>query len=236
MRERAGQQTTIFLQRENLRIPGTLGDLRRFRAWVRSDDFPRQGRIDWISGEVTVDTSPEDLNTHNTPRAAIAGELGILVERRLDVGVVCSGRMRVSVPGVDLSCEPDVAVIRFESLESGRVRLVPGATGEAGRFVEIEGPPDIVVECVSDSSETKDREDLLRAYHAARVPEYWLVDAREVEPRLDLYRHAARRYLRSPHRSGFAASGVLGLAVRLVRLPERYGVVRYRLEDRPKGR
>jgi hypothetical protein len=49
---------------------------------------------------------------------AIAGDLRALVETRLDLGVVCADRMRVSVPKADLSCEPDVVAIRFESIES----------------------------------------------------------------------------------------------------------------------
>jgi Uma2 family endonuclease len=197
---RLSRREPIVLHPESLRIPGKLTNLDGFRAWARSDAFPDQGRIDWISGEVLIDVPPEDLNTHNTPKMAIAGDLRALVETRLDLGVVCADRMRVSVPRADLSCEPDAVVIRFESLESGRVRLVPSAAGKVGRYVEIDGPPDIVVECVSDSSETKDQEDLLRAYHTAGVPEYWLVDARGTEPRLVLYRHGARRYQRA-HRT-----------------------------------
>jgi Uma2 family endonuclease len=219
-----------------VRIPGNLTDLARFRAWVRSDAFPDTGRIDWIGGEVSVDTSPEDLNTHNTPKAALGRDLGNLVETRLDLGVVCADRMRVSVPAADLSVEPDVVVVRFATIDSGRVRLVPKATQEEGRYVEIQGPPDIVVECVSDSSQAKDKKKLFAAHHAAGVPEYWLVDARGPGPRLALHRRARARYTEARKRGGFARSEVLGLAVRLVRLPVRSEVVRYRLEDRAAAR
>jgi Uma2 family endonuclease len=228
--------TTIILEPARLRIPGDLTDLDSFRAWVHSEAFPETGRIDWIGGEVSIDMSPEDLNTHNTPKAAIAGDLRDLVEARLDVGVVCADRMRVSFPAADLSVEPDVVVVRFDTIDSKRVRLVPKASLEAERYVEIQGPPDIVVECVSDSSETKDKKKLFAAYHEAGVPEYWLVDARGDEPRLSLYRHARARYREAARdRDGFARSEVLGVAVRLVRLPVRSGVVRYRLEDRVSG-
>jgi Uma2 family endonuclease len=44
--------------------------------------------------------------------------------------------------------------------------------------VEVEGPPDMVLEVVSDSSVAKDTQRLPEAYFAAGVGEFWLVDAR----------------------------------------------------------
>ena len=61
---------------------------------------------------------------------------------------------------------------------AGRVRLVPKASSETADYIEIEGPPDLIVEIVSDSSVCKDTKRLPAAYFAAGVPEFWLVDAR----------------------------------------------------------
>lgn len=221
---------SILLEPEGVRIPGGLSTLGDFRAWSRSEEFPERGRIDWIAGEVVVDMSPEDVNTHGTPKAAIARGLAEVVEDG-ERGVVLVDRTRVSLPSADLSVEPDVVIVLFSSVESRRVRLVPKATGEEGRYVEIEGPPDLVVECVSDSSVSKDRERLLAAYHRAGVTEYWLVDARGTEAVLLLHRYAPAAYEQvSIGSDGCFPSAVLGARVRLVRLPARAGLVRYRLE------
>ncbi len=230
---REAQGTTILFQPDGVRIPAGLPNLAAFRRWARSDDFPEKGRIDWIDGGVEVDMSPEDLNTHGTPKVAIVRDISTLVEGS-DRGVVLTDASRMSATEADLSSEPDVVVVFFASVESGKVRLVPKVSREEGRFVEIEGAADLVVECVSDSSEEKDHRRLKEAYHRAGVREYWLVDARVSPPLLALYRYTRRSYREVSARSdGFRPSAVLGVAVRLVRLPPRAGLVRYRLETRP---
>lgn len=232
--EGSGRTATIVLQPDGVRIPGVLRDLESFRLWARSPEFPEKGRIDWIGGEVEVDMSPENLYSHGTPKAAIARALGALVEDS-NLGVVFVDATRVTAVAADLSSEPDVVVVFFESIDAGRVRHGPAASGAPGQYVEIEGAPDMVVECVSDSSETKDCELLRDRYFRAGIPEYWLVDARGEAPKLTLLRAAAGGYEETPtDADGFATSRRLGLAVRLVRLPPQSGAVRYRLETRPR--
>ena len=70
---------------------------------------------------------------------------------------------------------------RCRSIDDGRVRLIPKASGEPGRYVEVEGGPDLVVEIVSDSSVQNETGRLPAAYFAAGVREYWLIDARGKE-------------------------------------------------------
>jgi Uma2 family endonuclease len=215
-----------------LRIPGSLPTLAAFRAWARSDRFPERGRIDWIGGEVEVDLSPEELNTHGTLKGAISGDLRTLIEPT-DGGVVLIDSTRLSSDRADLSAEPDVLVLLSASLEAGRVRLIPKAGGGAGRYTEVEGGADLVVECVSDSSEEKDFKRLPGRYYRAGVRELWLVDARGagIDFRL-LRRDPADWELTPPDANGFRVSEVLGVAVRLVRIPVRGGLMRYRLETR----
>ncbi len=223
----------ILWQPEGVRVPASLVDLQSFRRWARSNRFPEKCRIDWIDGEMEIDISPEDLNTHGTPKVAISGDIRTLIEPE-GRGVVLSDSSRLSAVPADLSSEPDVIVVLFESVEAGRVRLIRKATAQEGRFVEIEGAADLVVECVSDSSENKDSHRLKEAYHRAGVPEYWLVDARISPPSLAIFRASKKAYREVSARSdGFRPSSVLGVAVRLVRLPIRAGLVRYRLESRP---
>ena len=84
-------------------------------------------------------------------------------------GFFCHGTLKV---------EPDVVFLSHESLRTGRVRLVPKSGAEPGRYIEVEGPPDLIVEVVSDASVTKDTHHLPQAYFRAGVLEYWLADAR----------------------------------------------------------
>lgn len=222
--------TTILIQPDGVTVPTGIPGLRVFRRWVHSPRFPEKGRIDWLAGQVEVDMSPEDLTTHGTPKVAIARDLSNRIEGS-DRGAVFSDSTRLTAKNADLSSEPDVVVVLFESLRAGRVRLVPRAGRPAGRYAEIEGAADLVVECVSDSSTLKDTEKLPRLYHRAGVREYWLVDARGARVAFTLFRRAARKYaVVRPDAGGFRKSAVLGVAVRLVRLPAREGVVRYRLE------
>lgn len=220
---------TILLQPDGIRIPDGLTNLARFRRWVHSPRFPEKGRIDWLAGEVEVDLTAENLDRHGTMKSAFAGDLRGVVETT-DRGIVLVDSSRLSSPTADLSAEPDVLVVFFESIETGRVRLVPAAGDEQG-YVEVEGAADLVVECVSRSSVEKDLTRLPRLYHRAGVREYWVADARGGAPVLTIFEHAPRRYRRvSPDRKGWLASKVLGLRVRLVALPPRAGLVRYRVE------
>ena len=224
--------TVIALLPEGVEIPAGISDLAGFRAWATSDAFPESGRIDWVSGRMEVDMSPEDLNTHGSPKSAIAIQLGNLIQEA-DRGMVFIDRARLSSPEADLSVEPDVLVLLLSTLKAGRARLIPKASGAEGRFIEIEGTADLAVECVSDASTQKDRKRLRDCYHRAGVREYWLVDVRgkTVEFQLLIHREAGYEPSR-PDAEGFANSEVLGRKVRLVRRLQDAGLVFFRLEVR----
>lgn len=226
------QGPTILLDETEVRIPGDLLDLAAFRRWAQSDAFPEKGRIDWIGAQVEVDMSPENLNFHASPKVAITRDLSVWVEMR-DLGAVYTDRTRLISIEADLSAEPDVVVLLFKSIEAGTARLVPGAGGGEGNYVEIEGAADIVVEVVSNSSEHKDWERLFERYFLAGVREYWICDARKGPATLRLHHRGPRGYDVTPQDAdGFTRSEVLGAAVRFVSLPPRLGIVRYRLETR----
>jgi Uma2 family endonuclease len=219
---------------EDIRIPRSLESLEAFREWMYTDAFPEKGRIDWICGEVEIDMSPEEIQFHSAVKSAISRKLGDLVDEG-GRGVVYIDATRITAPEGEVSSEPDIVVVLFDSLAAGRARLVP-RPGERAGSIEIEGAPDLVVECVSDSSVRKDSKLLREAYFRAGIPEYWIVDAREDPPRLDLLVGApgAAAYEPAPAGpDGFFRSPVLERAVKLIRLPEKLGVVRYRLETRP---
>jgi hypothetical protein len=162
---------------DRVEVPLGLTGLADFRRWSASPVFPETGRIDFLAGTIEVDMSPEDIFCHGVLKAEVAAVL----QRRIKVhglGLLLIDSTRVVCAGADLSVEPDVVFVSQASIRDGRVRLVPKATGEPGRFVEIEGPPDIVVEIVSDTSVEKDTVRLPQAYHRAGVREFWTLDAR----------------------------------------------------------
>lgn len=200
-----------------LEVPPTALLLEGFREWSRSGDFPESGRIDYLAGEVESEMSPEDLYTHGTVKTAIVAELFTCIARP-NLGFVFADSTRVSSPLSDLSAEPDVVVVLLASFEQRKVRHVPAVAKGPGRFVELEGAPDLVVEILSDSSVEKDTRRLPPLYAAAGVGELWLIDARGSELRLDvktLESGAYRDVL--PDSERWSRSQLLSASVRLSR-------------------
>ena len=121
-------------------------------------------------------------------------------------------------------------MITHNSIDDGRVRLVPKASGEAGRFVEVEGGPDLLVEIVSDSSVKKDTERLPAAYFAAGVREYWLIDARGKELFFQIQHRGTTAFVpTTSDQEGFQRSMVLDGLCRLDRGRHQRGHWVYRL-------
>ena len=215
---------------DGVRIPAVAHSLDDFRRWAHSDRFPAEGRIDYLAGDVEVEMSPEDLFTHGAVKSAIAAELHRLVAEA-DRGYLFVDRARVTAPSAGLSVEPDVVALLHETVAAGRARLVPGRSGKPGRFVEIEGAPDLVVEVVSDGSVAKDTARLPPLYAAAGVAELWLVDARGEDLDFRVLRLESGAYLPiEPTPNGWTASPVLDRSVRLRRRPAPLGTWGYRLE------
>lgn len=220
---------------EDIQIPRTADDLAGFRDWACSDDFPENGRIDFLDGEIEVDMSPEDLDAHGLVKAEIATVLQLLVARR-GIGNVYIDRGRVSNPAANLSVEPDVVVTFWDTLDTGRVLKVPSKR-RPGKFIELEGSPDLVVEIVSDGSVRKDLVRLPPLYAKAGIPELWLVDARGEEIRFEIHRLVTGWYEIVPSAAnGWITSPRLDSRFQLVRREVRPGHWSYRLRYRRTGR
>ncbi len=153
---------------DRLAIPLNVRSLRQFRTWMRSPSFPETGRIDYIAGNIEVDISPEQFFSHSGPKTAIARTLAALIHTA-KLGYLAIDRMRYVNSLADLSCEPDVIFVSFESLQAGIVRLIPDKQGTPDSCLELEGAVDLVVEIVSKSSVAKDTRRLPQAYFAAGV-------------------------------------------------------------------
>jgi len=220
---------------EDVRIPAAAHTVAGFRSWAHSDRFPEIGRIDYIGGDVELDMSPEDLHTHGTPKAALAAGLFHLIART-GRGYVFIDRTRVTAPEAGLSAEPDLVVVLFSSLDDGRVRQVPAVRKAAGRFIELEGAPDLVVEILSDTSERKDTQRLPPRYAQAGIPELWLLDARGDELRFEIKVLDAEEYRPvKAEPGGWMRSRVLGGRFRIVRHPAPHSGWLYELERKSRA-
>lgn len=159
--------------------------------------------------------SPEDIFCHGAIKSEFARVLTQQVKQRR-LGFLLIDATRISSPEANLSCEPDLVFVSREALDSGLARLVPKASGEPGRYVEIEGAADLIVEIVSDASVAKDTRRLPAAYFQAGVREFWLADARGEEPIFIIHRpgpNAFEPVVRDA--DGYQPSAVLGRRFRL---------------------
>ena len=208
--------TTIILD-EGVEIPDGICSLADFRRWTYSDEFPERGRIDYVKGRIEIDMAPEAMYSHGRPKVELIVVVGQLV-KQLSAGDIFTDRMRISSVSGNVSAEPDLVFVSNESVESGRVKLTPKAAGKEEDFIEIEGPPDLIAEVVSDSSVTKDTKRLPKAYFDAGVREFWLIDARREKLFFKIHLRGAREFVpRRPDREGYQRSSVLGRRFRLDR-------------------
>jgi Uma2 family endonuclease len=204
---------------ETISIPGWIDDLESYRRWAHSDDYPRTGWVSFLDGEIWVDLSMEEFLTHNQVKFAFGLAIGNVLMSQPS-GRFCGDRMLLTHEGANLSTEPDGLFFRWETLQSGRLRLVPGK--EAG-YMELAGTPDMIMEIVSKTSERKDQVVLRELYWKANIPEYWLVDARSDPAQFNILRHTPQGYVPTEPTDGWLPSQVLERKFRLVRQTDPLG-------------
>ncbi len=85
------------------------------------------------------------------------------------------------------------------------------------------GTPDMVLEIVSSSSVRKATGTLHPLYWEARIPEYWLVDARSGEVEFTLFRYTKKGYGVARQQAGWLKSKVFGKAFQFRVGPDRFG-------------
>lgn len=217
--------STIILCDDAIHLPDRIDTLAAFRHWLRSDDFPQRGRICYLAGEVWVDTSKEQLFTHNQVKQEFNLVIGGLVKTER-LGRYFPDGPFVTNDSADLASQPDGTFVAHQSVESGAVRLVEG---EKEGFLEIDGSPDVVLEIVSASSVEKDTETLRELYWRARIAEYWLVDARSEPLSFTILQWRATGYSAARKQAGWSKSKVFGRAFRLTGRPDDAGNPEYSL-------
>lgn len=199
-------------------IPSGLTDLQSFRAWTRSDAYPKRGDFCWLNGLLWADLSMEELYTHNQVKTEYTSVLQWLGKKKKK-GYVCADRMRVSHPIADLSCEPDLMFVSFASLDAGLIREIESETGT----IEFEGAPDMVLEILSQSSDAKDLKWLPELYFAAGVKEYWLVDARGDKCEFEIFKRGLKGFVPTPRRKGLLRSKAFNASFKLERSTDARG-------------
>lgn len=222
---------TVVIE-EEIEIPMSLRSLGEFRAWATSDRFPERGRIDYIAGRIEVDMSPEDLFCHGALKVELIRVLSQRVKSG-SLGHLFADRTRVSLPPADVSTEPDLVFVTHDTLSAGRARLVAKRGGEPGRYVELEGAPDLIVEIVSDASVNKDTQRLPEAYFRAGVGEFWLADARGQQLLFQIrHRGESGFHAAASDADGFQASPAFGCRFRLDGVRNQRGEWRFDLLER----
>ena len=202
-----------------------------FRAWAKSDACPERARVTFVNGEIIIDMSKEEIETH----VKLKGEVGAVVyhiNRNVDLGECYPDGVLVSNEKAGLSTNPDFTFVLWETLEAKKVILVP-RKGVRGQYIELVGTPDLLVEVVSRGSVRKDKHLLRDAYHRARIPEYWLIDARSEEIDFKLFWWRRTGYVAVAPRQGWLRSRILQHEFKLERVRHRLGLWRYTLRARP---
>lgn len=207
-------------------IPATAHTLSGFREWYATNDFPEEGRIVYLAGEIVIDMGHERLSSHVALKGEFARAL-ITLAQELDVGQFLTDGARVVNEAADLSAEPDGCYLTWESVATGRVQFRRGS-GD-GDVTEIVGCPEMVLEIVSPSSVRKDTVLLPPLYHRAGVPEYWVVDAQGDEITFDILNFTADGYVAAEPVDGWRHSRVFNRRFRLERTQNPIGIAQYHL-------
>lgn len=221
--------TGVILAAEAVTIPSWVKDPASFRQWSTSQEFPPQGRICYLNGQIWVDLSREQFFSHNQVKEEILWVLGRLArERRL--GRCIPDGMRLVHAGANLSCEPDGCFVLRETISAGRWKIVEDPDGNQ---LEMEGTPDMVLEILRKSSEQKDEVTLKQLYAAAGIPEYWLVDARQEPLSFEILQLTRDGYQPvKTQRGGWHKSKVFGCSFRLTQSINEFGEPEFHLEVR----
>src|SRR5438067_13554285 len=84
-----------------VRVPEWVVDLESFRRWTDTEEFPEEGRIDYLMGEVWIDMSWEQVFTHVQAKTEFTFVLAGVVKAG-DLGLYLTDGLRLSNVDADL--------------------------------------------------------------------------------------------------------------------------------------
>ncbi len=94
--EAGGRKVTYVYEDEQVSVPLWVVDLTSFRRWADSEEFPENGRIWWLKGEVWVDMSKQQILSH----LAVKNEYNMIIGGMGRMWTLtrpeCRGRMQSS--------------------------------------------------------------------------------------------------------------------------------------------
>ena len=163
-----------------LMIPVDATTFDGFMDWITSETVPKRFRITFLHGELHIEgtsSSMEEIFAHVLLKTRISYALTSIAVT-LRTGMALGDGVRFANRDAGVSAEPDAMFCTFAAIEAGRVRFVEQRPG-SGRFMSVQGSPDLLVEIISDSSVRKDMVQLRADYFTAGVREYWILDARQ---------------------------------------------------------
>lgn len=227
----ASGEVSVEIDDSNLLvIPAQAHTYHGFLKWAMSGKLPEKLRVTFLDGEVTLDMTEESLQTHVAVKGAIYSTLFPIVTEE-DLGEFYTDGTLVSNEAARVSNNPDGVAVLLETIKAKRVRFVQRKGVERA----IEGSPDWVLEIVSESSVQKDTKKLRAAYHRARIPEYWVIDARGDDIVFQILLWRKKGYVASPFRDGWSESKVFARHFRLTRKRNSRGAWIYALRARRAG-
>jgi Uma2 family endonuclease len=128
-----------------------------YLAWANENTH-----TEWVNGEVIIHMPAKD--PHQSLLVFLTEVIGFFI-RVFDLGRLWTAPFELILRPDGNSREPDLMFLAKNHLD----RL----TTE-----RITGPPDLIIEIVSDDSVHRDRVDKFDEYEASGVPEYWILDNR----------------------------------------------------------
>lgn len=137
-----------------------------FLAWDQADVH-----AEWVDGEVTI-FMPASLR-HQLIVNLLSTLIG-LYARLMNLGTVLTAPYSMRAIDNGPVREPDLLYVAPDH----RDRI---------KAMFLEGPADLVIEVISDTSVTRDRADKFYEYQEAGVREYLIIDSRPGKQRVDYY-------------------------------------------------
>ncbi|MFL5800454.1 MAG: Uma2 family endonuclease [Roseiflexaceae bacterium] len=152
------------------------------------------GLSEWVDGEVIIHMAPQD--EHQRVVEFLDRLLGLFVHM-LQLGMVRVAPFAMRAMPGGPAREPDLFFLAAERMSLLQRR-------------ELAGPADLAIEIISDDSVARDRADKFYEYQRGGVREYWIIDPRPGQQRVDVYTLDARgRYQPIPAVEGAYHSSVL---------------------------
>src|SRR5947208_10281320 len=108
---------SIITDRVSLEVPATVFTLAGFRAWATAEGFPERVRVTFYNGEITIDMSNEEMETHVAVKTELTQVLARLT-KELKLGKFYGDGVLVSNDEGNVSNNPDAFFLSRATLRS----------------------------------------------------------------------------------------------------------------------